>query len=31
MQRIVAFSVTEVELIQGCECAQDSLFVYRFL
>ena len=31
MQRIVAISVTEAELIQGCECAQDMLFAYRVL
>ena len=30
-QRIVAISVTEAELIQGCECAQDMLFVYHLL
>ena len=31
MQRIVAISVTEAELIQGCDCAQDMMFVYRIL
>jgi hypothetical protein len=31
MQRIVALSVTEAELIQICECAQDMLYVYRLL
>ena len=31
MQRIVALSVTEAELIQIVECAQDMLFVWRLL
>jgi len=31
MQRIVAVSVTEAELIEGCDCAQDMLFVLRLL
>ena len=31
MQRIVALSVTEAEFIEGCECAQDMLFVMRLL
>ena len=31
MQQIVALSVTEAELIQIVECAQDMLFVWQFL
>ena len=31
MQKIVALSVCEAELIQAVECAQDMLFVYRLL
>jgi hypothetical protein len=31
MQRIVAVSVTEAELIEGCDCAQDLLYVLRLL
>ena len=31
MQRIVALSITEAELIQAVECVQDMLFVWRLL
>ena len=31
MQRIVATSVTEAEMIEGCDCIQDMLFVMRLL
>ena len=31
MQRFVALSVTEAELIQACECAQDMMFAYQLL
>jgi hypothetical protein len=31
MQKIVAISVTEAELIQQCELAQDMLYVFRLL
>jgi hypothetical protein len=31
MQRTVAVSVTEAELIEGCDCAQDMLYVLRLL
>ena len=31
MQKIVALSVTEAELIEGCECSQDMLFIYWML
>jgi hypothetical protein len=31
MQRIVAVSVTEAELIEGCDCAQDMMYVMRLM
>jgi hypothetical protein len=31
MQRIVAASVTEAELIECCDCAQDMMYVMRLL
>jgi hypothetical protein len=31
MQRIVAASVTEAELIEGCDCAQDMMYVMRLM
>ena len=31
MQCIVAISITEAELIQVCECAQDILYVWRLM
>jgi hypothetical protein len=31
MQRVVAVSVTEAELIEGCDCAQDMMYVMRLV